>query len=62
LYKNVHVDLPEIAIEMAQHAGFDYLGSHAFEAAHSLRHINSRARGHRDDWKATEKVLRFRAA
>jgi hypothetical protein len=62
LYKNIHVDLPEIAVEMAKHARFDFVGSHSFEASHSFRHINSRARFHHDRWDATEKVLKFRAA
>ena len=59
LYKEIHVDLPSIVLEMADNIGLKLSTRNDFKLARSLRYINSRSRQYRVDWNPTESVLAF---
>ena len=59
-YKDVHCDLPEIIIEMAQIAGFALEEKYNFDVATNLANLNKGSRKYRTDTKAYESVLVFK--
>ena len=61
LYKEIHINLPKIAHEMANNFGFELMRKFSYKVSCSFRHLNPRARQHRRRWKPTEVVLLFRA-
>jgi hypothetical protein len=58
-YKNVHNDLPAVAVEMAEELGWKTVSKHAFPASHLMARVNPGAREYRAKPTATEMVLHF---
>lgn len=62
LYKDLHVDLATITIEMANQRGLHWKSEYTYETSSSMRTLNPRARVTRGAWAPTETALRFVAS
>ena len=58
-YKEIHNDLPQIFVEMAEQANLRNVGVFRYPKRHSIRSINSASKAYRDNRPQTEAALLF---
>jgi len=62
LYKDLHIDLAEIVIEMSEKHNLDLVRRHDYPSSRSMRRLNPAARRYDQRWNPTETALEFVAA
>ena len=61
-YKDIHIDLQQLLVEIAESCGWAADSRHDFPVPRTLAASNPRSRKYRTNHKATESVIQLRAA